>query len=166
MTVHRIFYGDVRRGSVPVAPVNRCPSRSTSKPARTAHEAGSAGSGHDFRGVCFFSRLHYTQRQILSILPENRSIYHNSRCTYPLNALSRFLAQNAKDKKTPRPNQKNAPESFFRWLHNYARKRPAIGFVCSEYRTGQNDTFSLPQWSVLYRDFVPLSIILITGFPS
>ncbi|OCC34325.1 hypothetical protein AWZ62_17395 [Shigella sonnei] len=25
MTVHRIFYGDVRRGSVPVAPVNRCP---------------------------------------------------------------------------------------------------------------------------------------------
>ncbi|MGK3451435.1 hypothetical protein, partial [Escherichia coli] len=30
---------------------------------------------------------------------------------------------------------------------------PAIGFVCSEYRTGQNDTFSLPQWSVLYRDF-------------
>ncbi len=25
MTVHRIFYGDVRRGSIPVAPVNRSP---------------------------------------------------------------------------------------------------------------------------------------------
>ncbi len=25
MSVHRIFNGDVRRGGVPVAPVNRCP---------------------------------------------------------------------------------------------------------------------------------------------
>ena len=33
-------------------------------------------------------------------------------------------------------------------LHNYARKRCAIGFVCSEHRTGQNDKFSPPGWKV------------------
>ncbi len=32
----------------------------------------------------------------------------------------------------------------FRALHNYARKRCAIGFVRSEHRTAQNDKFSPP----------------------
>ncbi len=50
-------------------------------------------------------------------------------------------------------NQKNAAESFLETLHNYSRKRCAIGFVCSEHRTGQNDKFSLLGWKVLHGDF-------------
>ncbi|MCO1067146.1 hypothetical protein MLS98_24670, partial [Escherichia coli] len=41
----------------------------------------------------------------------------------------------------------------FRALHNYARKRCAIGFVRSEHRTAQNDKFS------------PLVRGALTGFP-
>ncbi|MGS3021498.1 hypothetical protein, partial [Escherichia coli] len=42
----------------------------------------------------------------------------------------------------------------FRALHNYARKRCAIGFVRSEHRTAQNDKFSPPGWKVLPGDFL------------
>ncbi|MDW2965358.1 hypothetical protein R8O08_00105, partial [Escherichia coli] len=42
----------------------------------------------------------------------------------------------------------------FRGLHNYARKRCAIDFDCSEGRTGQNDKFSRPGWKVLHGDFL------------
>ncbi|WP_213054000.1 hypothetical protein, partial [Escherichia coli] len=38
-------------------------------------------------------------------------------------------------------------------LHNYARKRCAIGFERSEHRTAQNDKFSPPGWKVLHGDF-------------
>lgn len=41
----------------------------------------------------------------------------------------------------------------FRALHNYARKRCALDFDCSEGRTGQNDKFSPPWWKVLHGDF-------------
>ena len=110
-----------------------------------------AGSGHDFRGVCFSVAYTTPNGKSCRTFPKTRSIYHNSRCTYPVKRPQSLSgAKNAK-------RQENKPEKrariVFRWLHNYARKRPAIGFVCSEYRTGQNDTFSLPQWSVLYRDF-------------
>ncbi|HIB0527464.1 TPA: hypothetical protein ACWS1G_005141, partial [Escherichia coli] len=42
----------------------------------------------------------------------------------------------------------------FRALHNYARKRCAIGFVRSEHRTAQNEKFSPPGWKVLPGDFL------------
>ncbi|WP_214295558.1 hypothetical protein, partial [Escherichia coli] len=58
-----------------------------------------------------------------------------------------------KDKKTTRPNQKNRVRIVFMALHNYARKRCAIGFVRSEHRTAQNDKFS------------PLVRGALTGFP-
>ncbi|EOM2899035.1 hypothetical protein ACNFV7_004675, partial [Shigella sonnei] len=65
----------------------------------------------------------------------------------------RSLTQKTQKDKKKQGKHKKCVRIVFSALHNYARKRPAIGFVCSEYRTGQNDTFSLPQWSVLYRDF-------------
>ena len=112
-----------------------------------------AGSGHDFRGVCFSVAYTTPNGKSCRTFPKTRSIYHNSRCTYPLKRPQSLSdAKNAK-----RQGNQAEPEKcvriVFSALHNYARKRCAIGFVCSEYRTGQNDTFSLPQWSVLYRDF-------------
>ncbi len=71
--------------------------------------------------------------------PQNRSIYHNSRCTYPLkNALSRFLAQkNAKRQGNTRAKPEKCVRITFRALHNYARKRFANSFDRSKGRTSQ-----------------------------
>lgn len=45
--------------------------------------------------------------------PQNRSIYHNSRCTHPVKRpQSRSDAKNAKRQGKHRPKQKNAPESL------------------------------------------------------
>ena len=83
------------------------------KPARTAHEAGSAGSGHDFRGVCFSVAYTTPNGKSCRSFPKNRSIYHNSRCTYPLKRPQPLSgAKNAKRQENTKPNQKNAPESF------------------------------------------------------
>ncbi|STG78144.1 Uncharacterised protein [Escherichia coli] len=168
MTVHRIFYGDVRRGSVPVAPVNRCPlAINVQKPARTAHEAGSAGSGHDFRGVCFSVAYTTPNGKSCRTFPKTRSIYHNSRCTYHVKRPQSLSgAKNAKRQENTRPNQKKRVRIVFRALHNYARKRCAIGFVRSEHRTAQTTSFLSLNGAFYTEIFVPLSIILITGFPS
>ncbi|EPC1557916.1 hypothetical protein ACR9X8_003921, partial [Shigella sonnei] len=60
-----------------------------------------------------------------------------------------------KRKKTRKHQDK--PEKrvriVFRALHNYARKRCAIGFVRSEHRTAQNEKFSPSGWKVLHGDF-------------
>ena len=113
-----------------------------------------AGSGHDFRGVCFSVAYTTPNGKSCRTFPKTRSIYHNVALYVPCKTPS--IAFWRKKRKKTRKHQAK-PEKrariVFRALHNYARKRPAIGFVCSEYRTGQNDTFSLPQWSVLYRDF-------------
>ncbi|HFX7278929.1 TPA: hypothetical protein ACIFT5_004870, partial [Escherichia coli] len=66
----------------------------------------------------------------------------------------RFLAQKTqKDKETQAKPEKRV-RIVFRALHNYARKRCAIGFVRSEHRTAQNDKFSPPGWKVLPGDFL------------
>ncbi|WP_216084951.1 hypothetical protein, partial [Shigella sonnei] len=45
--------------------------------------------------------------------PKTRSIYHNSRCTYPVKRPQSLSgAKNAKRQGNTRLNQKNAPESF------------------------------------------------------
>ncbi len=71
------------------------------------------GSGHDFRGVCFSVAYTTPNGKSCRSFPKNRSIYHNSRCTYPLKRPQSLSgAKNAKRQENTRPNQKNASESF------------------------------------------------------
>ena len=72
-----------------------------------------AGSGHDFRGVCFSVAYTTPNDKTCRAFPQIRSIYHNSRCTYPLKRPQSLSgAKNAKRQGNTRPNQKNASESF------------------------------------------------------
>ncbi|GDA44439.1 hypothetical protein HmCmsJML138_04022 [Escherichia coli] len=72
-----------------------------------------AGSGHDFRGVCFSVAYTTPNGKSCRTFPKTRSIYHNSRCTYPLKRPQSLSgAKNAKRQGNTRPNQKNASESF------------------------------------------------------
>ncbi len=72
-----------------------------------------AGSGHDFRGVCFSVAYTTPNGKSCRSFPQNRSIYHNSRCTYPLKRPQSLSgAKNAKRQGNTRPNQKNASESL------------------------------------------------------
>lgn len=72
-----------------------------------------AGSGHDFRGVCFSVAYTTPNGKSCRTFPKTRSIYHNSRCTYPLKRPQSLSgAKNAKRQENTRPNQKNTPESF------------------------------------------------------
>ena len=72
-----------------------------------------AGSGHDFRGVCFSVAYTTPNGKSCRTFPKTRSIYHNSRCTYPLKRPQSLSgAKNAKRQENTRPNQKNASESF------------------------------------------------------
>ncbi len=113
-----------------------------------------AGSGHDFRGVCFSVAYTTPNGKSCRTFPKTRSIYHNSRCTYPLKR-PQTLPDAKKRKKTRKHLAK--PEKcvriVFSALHNYARKRCAIGFVRSEHRTAQNEKFSPSGWKVLHGDF-------------
>ena len=72
-----------------------------------------AGSGHDFRGVCFSVAYTTPNGKSCRTFPKTRSIYHNSRCTYPLKRPQSLSdAKNTKRQENTRPNQKNASESF------------------------------------------------------
>lgn len=72
-----------------------------------------AGSGHDFRGVCFSVAYTTPNGKSCRTFPKTRSIYHNSRCTPPLKRPQSLSgAKNAKRQENTRPNQKNASESF------------------------------------------------------
>lgn len=72
-----------------------------------------AGSGHDFRGVCFSVAYTTPNGKSCRTFPKTRSIYHNSRCTYPLKRPQSLSgAKNAKRQENTRQNQKNASESF------------------------------------------------------
>ncbi len=72
-----------------------------------------AGSGHDFRGVCFSVAYTTPNGKSCRTFPKTRSIYHNSRCTYPLKRSQTLPdAKNAKRQGNTRLNQKNASESF------------------------------------------------------
>lgn len=72
-----------------------------------------AGSGHDFRGVCFSVAYTTPNGKSCRSFPQTRSIYHNSCCTYPLKrSQTRSDAKNAKRQGNTRLNQKNASESF------------------------------------------------------
>ena len=107
-----------------------------------------AGSGHDFRGVCFSVAYTTPNGKSCRTFPKTRSIYHNSRCTPPPLKRPQSLSgakKRKKDKKTPGQTRKRV-RIVFRALHNYARKRCAIGFVRSEHRTAQNDKFSPGAW--------------------
>lgn len=108
-----------------------------------------AGSGHDFRGVCFSVAYTTPNGKSCRTFPKPRSIYHNSRCTPPLKR-PQSLSGAKKRKKTRKHQAK--PEKcvriVFSALHNYARKRCAIDFGCSEGRTSQNDKFSRLEYGV------------------
>lgn len=72
-----------------------------------------AGSGHDFRGVCFSVAYTTPNGKSCRTFPKTRSIYHNSRCTYPLKRAQTLPdAKNAKRQGNTRRNQKNASESL------------------------------------------------------
>ncbi|GDC21270.1 hypothetical protein HmCmsJML197_04938 [Escherichia coli] len=72
-----------------------------------------AGSGHDFRGVCFSVAYTTPNGKSCRTFPKPRSIYHNSRCTPPLKRPQSLSgAKNAKRQGNTRLNQKNASESF------------------------------------------------------
>ena len=72
-----------------------------------------AGSGHDFRGVCFSVAYTTPNGKSCRTFPKTRSIYHNSRCAYPLKRPQTLSgAKNAKRQGNTRLNQKNASESF------------------------------------------------------
>lgn len=125
------------------------------RPTRPLHfMLNLAGSGHDFRGVCFSVAYTTPNGKSCRSFPKNRSIYHNSRCTYPLKR-PQSLSDAKKHKKTMKHQgkHKKCVRIVFSALHNYARKRCAIGFVRSEHRTAQNDKFSPPGWKVLHGDF-------------
>ncbi|WP_206610243.1 hypothetical protein, partial [Shigella sonnei] len=65
------------------------------------------------RGVCFSVAYTTPNGKSCRSFPQNRSIYHNSRCTHPLKRPQSLSdAKNAKRQENTRPNQKNAPESF------------------------------------------------------
>ena len=71
------------------------------------------GSGHDFRGVCFSVAYTTPNGKSCRTFPKNRSIYHNSRCTYPLKRPQSLSdAKNAKRQGNTRVNIKNTSESF------------------------------------------------------
>ena len=72
-----------------------------------------AGSGHDFRGVCFSVAYTTPNGKSCRTFPKTRSIYHNSRCTYPLKRPQSLSdAKNTKRQGNTRVNIKNASESF------------------------------------------------------
>ncbi len=72
-----------------------------------------AGSGHDFRGVCFSVAYTTPNGKSCRSFPQTRSIYHNSCCAHPLKrSQTRSDAKNTKRQENTRPNQKNASESF------------------------------------------------------
>ena len=72
-----------------------------------------AGSGHDFRGVCFSVAYTTPNGKSCRTFPKTRSIYHNSRCTPPLKRPQSLSdAKNAKRQGNTRVNIKNASESF------------------------------------------------------
>ncbi len=230
MTVHRIFTVTFGAGEFRSLQSIAAPTRSTSKPARTAHEAGSAGcteqeahalcrrcedqkrdhpcdrdggvnfrrsiearrscvtilsrlcdlhrplyfhveslagSGHEFQGRLFFSRLHYTQRQILSNLPAKPDPFTITPVVRPLKTPSvAFWRKNAKRQENTRPNQKNASESFSgRCITMHESDVRSVSCVLNTERLKTTRFLSLN--GAFYTEiFVPLSIILITGFPS
>ena len=113
-----------------------------------------AGSGHDFRGVCFSVAYTTPNGKSCRTFPKTRSIYHNSRCTYPVKRPQSLSgAKNAKRQENTRLNQKNAPESFLDGCITMHESDPRSVLCVLNTERSQNDTFSLPQWSVLYRDF-------------
>lgn len=72
-----------------------------------------AGSHANFRGVCFSVAYTTPNGKSCRSFPKSRSIYHNSRCTYPLKRPQSLSdAKNAKRQGNARVNIKNASESF------------------------------------------------------
>ncbi|HFK4195331.1 hypothetical protein, partial [Escherichia coli] len=99
--------------------------------------------------------------------PKTRSIYHNSRCTYPVKRPQSLSgAKNAKRQENTRLNQKNAPESFLDGCITMHESDPrSVLCVLNTERVKMTRFLSLN--GAFYTEiFVPLSIILITGFPS
>ncbi|MDS2077079.1 hypothetical protein, partial [Escherichia coli] len=99
--------------------------------------------------------------------PKTRSIYHNSRCTYHVKRPQSLSgAKNAKRQENTRPNQKNAPESFLDGCITMHESDPrSVLCVLNTERVKMTRFLSLN--GAFYTEiFVPLSIILITGFPS
>ena len=126
-----------------------------------------AGSGHDFRGVCFSVAYTTPNGKSCRTFPKTRSIYHNSRCTPPLKRPQSLSgAKNAKRQENTRPNQKNAPESFLDGCITMHESDPrSVLCVLNTERVKMTRFLSLN--GAFYTEiFVPLSIILITGFPS
>ncbi|MGL4124566.1 hypothetical protein ACSYT7_05285, partial [Escherichia coli] len=126
-----------------------------------------AGSGHDFRGVCFSVAYTTPNGKSCRTFPKTRSIYHNSRCTYPVKRPQSLSgAKNAKRQENTRLNQKNAPESFLDGCITMHESDPrSVLCVLNTERVKMTRFLSLN--GAFYTEiFVPLSIILITGFPS
>lgn len=126
-----------------------------------------AGSGHDFRGVCFSVAYTTPNGKSCRTFPKTRSIYHNSRCTPPLKRPQSLSgAKNAKRQENTRLNQKNAPESFLDGCITMHESDPrSVLCVLNTERVKMTRFLSLN--GAFYTEiFVPLSIILITGFPS
>ncbi len=72
-----------------------------------------AGSHANFRGVCFSVAYTTPNGKSCRSFPKNRSIYHNSRCTYTVKrSQSLSDAKTAKIDVCPRVNQKNASGTF------------------------------------------------------
>ena len=72
-----------------------------------------AGSHANFRGVCFSVAYTTPNGKSCRSFPKNRSIYHNSRCTYPVKRPQSLSdAKNVKNDVFPRVNRKNASGTF------------------------------------------------------
>ncbi|RDR09798.1 hypothetical protein C4A16_00171 [Escherichia coli] len=118
-----------------------------------------AGSGHDFRGVCFSVAYTTPNGKSCRTFPKTRSIYHNSRCTYPLKRPQSLSgAKNAKRQENTRLNQKNAPESFLEGCITMHESDPRS--VSCVLNTGRGKmTRFLPLDGAFYTEiFVPLSL--------
>lgn len=114
-----------------------------------------AGSGHDFRGVCFSVAYTTPNGKSCRSFPKNRSIYHNSRCTYPLKRPQSLSgAKNAKRQENTRPNQKNASESFSgRCITMHESDVRSVSCVLNTGRL-KTTSFPPPGWKVLPGDFL------------
>ena len=168
MTVHRIFYGDVRRGSVPVAPVNRCPLAINVKNQPELRMRLVLPDLDMISGAFVFQSLtlHPTANPVD---PSRKTdpFTITSHCTYPLKRPQPLSgAKNAKRQENTRPNQKNAPESFLDGCITMHESDPrSVLCVLNTERVKMTRFLSLN--GAFYTEiFVPLSIILITGFPS
>ncbi len=122
-----------------------------------------AGSGHDFRGVCFSVAYTTPNGKSCRTFPKTRSIYHNSRCTYPIKRPQSLSdAKNAKRQGNTRLNQKNASESLSgRCITMHESDARSVSCVLNTERVKMTSFLPLNGWFCMgFRSHLPHGIFV------